>query len=454
LPYVFGSWFHSKMQLCDWQDIEETSDKLMRAVKSGERVISPFSMLAIPCSPDQQQQCARIFARDKFPASSTPAWRGERYQHDRIRLGYFSGDFRDHPVAQVIAELLERHDRSRFEIVGYSFGQDTQDPWRRRLESSFDQLLDVAGKTDQEIAGLAREMEIDITVDLMGFTQRSRMGVFALRPSPIQVSYLGYPGTSGTEYIDYIMADAMVIPAEHRTYYTEQVVWLPGSYFPTDSTKAVSERHISRAELGLPEDGFVFCCFNNSYKITPDIFEIWMRLLKKVAGSVLWLSIRDATAIRNLRTQAQMRGVSPERLVFAGRMELSDHFARHRQADLFLDTFYYNAHTTASDALWAGLPVLTCLGNTFAGRVAASLLNAVGLPELITYSHQEYESLALQLATDRQRLMSLRDKLARNRGTQPLFDTVRFTKHVETAYTAMWQRQQAGLPPHHICVEN
>lgn len=453
LPYLLGSWFHTKMQLCDWDVFDDASDRLIRAIESGENLTSPSSMLAISSSSAQQQQCAGAYAQDRFPASSTPVWRGERYRHGRIRLGYFSGDFRDHPVAHVIAELLERHDRSRFEIVGYSFGQDTQDPWRRRLEGAFDQFLDVAGKTDHEIAGLAREMEIDIAVDLMGFTQHCRTGIFALRPSPIQVNYLGYPGTSGTEYIDYIMADAVIIPPEHRTYYTEQVVCLPGSYFPSDSTKAISERHFSRAELGLPEDGFVFCCFNSSGKITPDAFDIWMRLLKKVEGSVLWLSIGNATAIRNLRTQAEMRGVAPERLIFSEHMQLSDHFARHRQADLFLDTFYYNAHTTASNALWAGLPVLTCLGNAFAGRVAASLLTAVGLPELIANSHEEYESLALELATCPEELASIRRKLAETRTTKPLFDTPLYTRHLEAAYQVMYERFRAGLAPDQILVE-
>ncbi len=435
LPYTLGSWLHSKMQCCNWEDLDTVYTRIAHAVDLGKNVASPFAFLALPSRPAQQQHCARTYIRDKYPASSTQLWQGERYIHDRIRIGYFSTDFRDHPVAHLISHLIECHDRTQFEIIGFSLGPPANDTWRQRLEKSFDRFFDVRTQTDKEIATLARELEIDIAVDLYGHTQDARTGVFAPRPAPVQVNYLGYPGTLGADYIDYLIADPTLIPAEHQPYYDEKIVYLPHSYQVNDSTKVISDRSFSRAELGLPENAFVFCCFNNSYKITPDLFTIWMRLLHTVEGSVLWLSQGNPTAARNLRLEAGKRGIAPDRLVFASRMEnLAEHLARQRQADLFLDTFYYNAHTTASDALWAGLPVLTCLGDAFAGRVAASLLTAVGLPELITHSHAEYESLALALATRPEQLAALRQKLAVNRTTQPLFDTARFTRHIEAAY--------------------
>ena len=295
-------------------------------------------------------------------------------------------------------------------------------------------------------------MEIDIAIDLNGFTKKSRPGIFALRPAPIQVSYLGYPGTMGASFIDYTIADTVVLPKEHFEYYTEKVVQLPHSYQVNDSQRQIAKTVPSRATLGLPRTGFVFCCFNNGFKITPDEFTIWMQLLAEVTGSVLWLYVSNKTIQHNLRQEALKRKIDPERLIFAPRIDLAEHLARLGQADLFLDTFYYNAHATASGALWAGLPVLTCLGNTFAGRVAASLLYAVGLPELVTRSHEEYESLALKLATNPDTLAAIKRKLARNRSNHPLFNSELFTQHIEAVYTSMWQRHQQGLAPDHIYV--
>lgn len=452
LPYLLGSWLHSRMHCCDWNDLDAAFAEISRAVDHGRKATTPFFLLSVPSTPAQQQHCATIYVEDKYPASTSPLWKGERYAHERIRVGYFSSDFRNHAMAHLIAEMIERHDRSKFEIIAFSFAPPSDSPIRRRLEKAFDRFLDVSARTDREIAALARQMEIDITIDLNGFTANSRMGIFALRPAPIQANHLGYPGTLGAGYMDYIIADKTVIPPEHQPYYTEKVVFLPDTYWFNNSTKAISDAPLSRSELGLPDDVFVFCCFNNSYKITPDLFDIWMRLLRKVEKSVLWLLEGNARATANLRLEAGKRGISPERLVFAPRMELASHLARHRHADLFLDTFYYNAHTTAAEALWAGLPVLTCLGNSFAGRVAASLLNAVGLPELVTHSRAEYESLAYQLATQPEKLDGIRQQLARYRNTRPLFDTARFTKNIEKAYLKMHQRQQAGLSPDNIVV--
>jgi len=453
-PYLLGSWLHTKMFLCDWAGFAEAVKKLVLATERGEQATPPFALLAIASSAALQLQCAKSYASDKFPSNQQPIWCGERYAHDRIRVGYFSSDYRNHPMAQLAAGLFESHDRSRFEIIAFAFGGPSDSPIRKRIERSFDRFIDVSAYTDQEIAEWVRSLEIDIAVDLNGFTTNARTGIFAMRPAPVQVNYMGYPGSMGASYMDYIIADPMLVPQQDQRYYTERVVYLPHSYQVNDAAKQISERRFSRSELGLPDDSFVFCCFNNNYKITPDVFDIWMRLLKMVSGSVLWLLEGNATAAKNLRLEATKRGISPDRLVFAPRVSvLEDHLARHRQADLFLDTFYYNAHTTTSDALWAGLPVLTCLGNTFASRVAASLLNAIGLPELITFSRQEYEALALALAGNRDRLATIKEKLARNRAAYPLFNTALFTKHIEAAYSAMWERYQKGSPVEEIYIE-
>lgn len=453
-PYLLGTWMHCKMHCCDWKNLDAAWTKVKGAIDRGEIAAAPFAIPAIPASPAQQQRCARICIRDRFPPRATPRVREKRISHDRVRIGYFSSDFCDHPVSHLITQLIEDHDRARYEIIGFSHGPNTRDAWRQRLEKAFDRFVDVEPRTDREIAELAHEMEIDIAVDLNGFTKGARTGIFALRAAPVQVNYLGFPGTLGTDYMDYLIADATVIPQEDRQYYDEKIVYLPFSFQANNTAKEISNRPVSRADLGLPEGAFVFCCFNHNYKITPDVFDIWMRLLRAVDRSVLWLSGGNPVAAQNMRREAEARGISAERLVFAPRMErLADHLARYRQADLFLDTFYYNAHTTASDALWAGLPVLTCLGETFAARVAASLLKAIGLPELITHSHAEYEKLAREFAAQPEQLAALRRKLALNRITHALFDTVRFARHLEAAYRMMYERSQSGSAPDHILVE-
>jgi predicted O-linked N-acetylglucosamine transferase (SPINDLY family) len=350
-------------------------------------------------------------------------------------------------MAYCLAGLFEMHDSARFETIAVSLGPDAPGKTRSRLEGAFERFIDVYSKSDREVAQLLRDLEIDIAVDLMGFTAGSRTRIFAFRAAPVQVSYLGYPGTMGAEYIDYILADRIVIPEPHHPYYTEKVVYLPDTYQVNDSKRVIADRTPARAAAGLPEEGFVFCSFNNNYKISPPLFDVWMRLLDKVTGSVLWLYESNAAAMRNLKKEAADRGIAPERLVFAPKIKIEDYLARHRLADLALDTLPYNGHGTTSDALWAGLPVLTCLGTTFAGRVAASVLNAIGLPELITHSLEEYEALALELATNGKRLADIKSKLARNRGTYPLFDTDRFRRHIEAAYTTMWERHQRGEPP-------
>jgi protein O-GlcNAc transferase len=368
-------------------------------------------------------------------------------------MAYVSADFHEHATAYLMAGLFEAHDKERFEITAVSFGPDAADAMRARLKPAFDRFVDVRGTSDREVARMLHNLEIDIAIDLKGFSANSRTGIFAQRAAPLQVNYLGYPGTLGADYIDYIIADRHVIPPGHEGYYTEKVVRLPETYQVNDSKRSVADWSPGRAEIGLPDPGFVFCCFNSNYKITPDIFAVWMRLLERVTGSVLWLLETNAAASDNLRREAQRRGVAPERLVFAPPMPLDRHLARHRLADLFLDTRPVNAHTTASDALWAGLPLVTCTGDAFAGRVAASLLDAVGLPELITQNLNDYEALALQLATTPSLLSDIRAKLARNRPLHPLFDTDRQRRHIESAYIAMWERYQRGEPPASFTVE-
>ena len=380
-------------------------------------------------------------------------WRGDIYAHDRIRVAYVSPDLREHAVAYLMAGFFEHHDRSRFETTAISWGPEQDTEFSRRLKTSFERFIDASSLSDQDIADLIRKLEIDIVVDLHGFAGVGRLATFARRPAPVQVNYLGYAGTMGADYYDYILADATIIPQQHFAFYSENVAWLPDSFMASNSLRRIAEHTPPRGELGLPETGFVFCCFNQSFKINPETFEVWMRLLHAVDGSVLWLKDNDPASTQNLRREAEQRGIAPERLVFAPSVpDVADHLARHRQADLFLDTLHYNAHTTASNSLWAGVPLITCLGSTFASRVAASLVRAAGLPELVTKSLADYEALALTIARDPSLLASLKAKLARNRNTFPLFDTALFTRNVEAAYTEMWRRTQRGEPPTHIAV--
>ena len=453
IAYAAGDRLNVKLHICNWNDIARDFDEVRRKTESGLKASSPFYFLAVPSTPALQGKCAEIYAHDKYPDQGHGHDQAQKRAHERTRIGYFSADFHNHATAQLMAGVFEQHDRAKFEVIAFSFGPSAQDAMRLRLAAAFERFIDVGTRTDAEIAALARNLEVDIAVDLKGFTQDARTGIFARRAAPVQVNYLGYPGTMGAGYIDYLVADPVVIPPEHVQHYAEKIVYLPDSYQVNDSARKISDRVFTRGEANLPAEGFVFCCFNNNYKITPDVFDIWMRLLHQIEGSVLWLLEDNATAARNLRQEATKRGISPTRLVFAGRLDSSSHLARHRVADLFLDTPHYNAHTTASDALWAGLPVVTRLGATFAGRVAAGLLAAAGLPELVAKTAEQYESLALEIAGNPDKLAALRQKLAVNRATCPLFNTSLSARHLETAYNMMWQRYCAGLPPDHIYVE-
>lgn len=450
-PYLHGSLLHARMHACQWDGLDAAFDELAARIDRGEKASAPFPTLATPASPGALLACARTYANDKHPALPAPVFAPrEGRATAKIRLGYFSADFHNHATSQLMARLFECHDRTRFEVFAFAFGRQVRDQMRERLVAAFDHFVEVSDRSDSDIAALARESGIDIAIDLKGFTQHARPGIFAHRAAPIQINYLGFPGSMGCDYIDYVVADETLIRRAELSNYSEKVLLLPGSYQVNDDTKRIAEPTPSRAQLGLPETGFVFACFNNSYKIGPAIFDVWMRLLGQVPGSVLWLFQGSDASRDNLQAHARSRGIDPGRLVWAERMPLPEHLARHAHADLFLDTPRYNAHTTCSDALWAGLPVLTVAGDTFASRVGASLLAAVDLPELVAPDLAGYEALALQLAGAPRQLADLRARLASNRTRCTLFDTARFTRGLENAYAAIQARHAKGLLPAHM----
>jgi predicted O-linked N-acetylglucosamine transferase (SPINDLY family) len=447
--YLFGVRRHAQMQICDWHNLSADVEHLTAGLRARIPLTTPFPMLALIDSAPLHRIAAELWVREEFPPDGALGAIPPRQRCDKIRVGYFSPDFRNHPVAYLTAELFETHDRSRFEITAFAFGGGAKDAVRARLQRAFDRFVDVSGQSDTEVAMLARELGIDIAVDLGGHTEHCRTRIFALRAAPIQISYIGYLGTMGAPYMDYLVADATIVPAGEQANYSEKILYLP-SYQANDSQRRIAERTFTRNELGLPAAGFVFACFNANYKILPGTFELWMRIMKRVDGSVLFLYAGNQVAERNLSLAAQSHGVDAQRIVFGEKLDFEDYLARLRAMDLFLDTLPYNAGTTASDALWVGLPVLTCLGNAFAGRLAASLLMAIDLPELITANAAQYEELAVKLATNPTELARIRQKLAHNRLTTPLFDTRRFARNLESAYAQIYERHLAGLAPDHI----
>jgi protein O-GlcNAc transferase len=432
---------------CDWKALEQDQGFISTLGISTEH-IGPLALLSLEDAPARHRVRSEVFMKGlhgyklPLPESVRPLQKPQQ-----LRIGYFSADFNEHPVAYLMAKVIETHDRMNFEVYGYSLGPTKDDDMRKRLIKAFDVFDNVSNMNDKDIALLVRQDNIDIAIDLTGHTLNSRPGIFAYRAAPVQINYLGFPATMGSEIIDYIIADPVVIPIGYEKYYSEKILRLPNTYMPTDNTRAISTHLISRSEMGLPESGFVFCCFNNNYKISPREFDIWMRVLLQVEESVLWLRSSNTLSETNLRSQAATRGVAPSRLIFAARVPMDEHLARHKMADLFVDTFNYNAHTTASEALWAGLPVVTKAGEGFSARVAASLLSAVGLSELITNTEQDYEALILHLASNSERLKQIRKKLVDNRLTTPLFDTTLYTKHIENGYQQAYQRYfDGGLP--------
>jgi predicted O-linked N-acetylglucosamine transferase (SPINDLY family) len=449
---LLGSWLDCKLAICDWRDLGKLIAEAERQIDRGVLVAGPFSMLGITDCPARQRQAAELYLRRLHSVATRlppiPSDRGT----EKIRIGYFSGDFHNHPVSFLTAGLFETHDRSRFELTAFVLGPSVRDEMRQRVELAFDEFIEVGQLGDQEIVEEARRRKLDIAVDLGGFTGSSRPGIFVMRVAPIQVGYLGYPGTMGNGVLDYLVADKAIVTEADHGQFAEKIVSLR-SYQANDSQRRIADVTVARSAAGLPREGFVFCCFNDPRKILPAMFDRWIRILGKVEGSVLWLAGHRPEAAQNLRKEAERRGLNPDRLVFADReSRLEDHLARYRIADLFLDTLPYNAHTTASDALWAGLPVLTCRGASFQGMVAASLLQSIQLPELIAETADEYENLAMRLALEKGKLHDLRARLAENRLATLLFDTVTFTRNLEAAYVKMHQRCQSGLPPEHFSV--
>lgn len=452
--FALGSFFENRRYACDWRDFERHAAGILSGVDAGRNIDRPFSFLSVSGSAARQRINARLYTAHVCPRIEPALWRGERYDHSKIRVAYVSADFRDHVVMRLVTPILELHDRARFCIIGVSLVPDEASGIVRRATRALDQFVNVSHLTDDAAARTIREMEVDIAVDLTGYTQGCRPGIFARRPAPVTVNLFGYPGTMGAPFIDYIIADDFVVPESNRDFFSEHIVRLPDTFqINGQRSNVLTEPPTpSRADAGLPEHGPVLCAFNNTYKLNPQCFDIWARIMRAVPDSVLWLLGEDAGQQCRLRDEAAKRGVSAERLVFAKRVPYDQHLVRLRLADLFLDTLPFNAGATAGDCLWSGVPLLTCAGEAFASRMAGSVLEAVGMPELITHSPGEYEARAIGLARAPDQLAALRSRLLANRNTHPLFDMNRYRKSLEAAYVAMWERSRRGEPPADIDV--
>jgi len=443
-PLARGALLHAQLNLFDWDSYASSVENILEALTADRMPDHPLSFLAISDSPELQLKCAHQM-RPKIPATELPRWRRASAGHQRIRLAYVSADFLEHPMAYLMAGLFEAHDRERFDIIAISLRSDPNSPTARRLLGAFDRYLDAAGQSDEKIASLIRDLEVDIAVDLMGYSAEAQSGILASRPAPLQVSYIGFPATMGARHIDYIIADEFVIPPQSAPFYSECIAYLPDCYQANDERRSPAATTASRADEGLPDGGFVFCSFRSNFKINPPLFDVWVRLLLAVPSSVLWLV--ETSAAANLRREAARRGLDPRRLIFAKRKPYPQHLARHGLADLCLDTWPFNGGATTSDALWAGVPVVTCVGRSFVSRMAGSLLRTIGLPELVTDNFADYERLAYRLAVNLGELAAIRAKLAFGRANSPLFKTDPFRQHLETAYRMMWDRSLRGQPP-------
>ncbi len=452
IPFLLGAYINTKMLICDWADYDANLAKVKEGLLKSQPLIPPFPLLALVDDPCLQLLAAKVWSSHENKTIEISRVSFKKTNRNKIRIGYFSADFGFHPVAFLIAEIFELHNRDQFETYAFSTGPNTGDPMRKRLEKSFDHFWDVVHWSDEQIAAKSRDLEIDIAIDLTGFTQDGRTNIFALGAAPVQVNFLGYPGTLGASYMDYIVVDPILASEDDEQFYAEKLAYLPNAYQPNDRKRVQAQNRMSRDQAGLPENAFVFCCFNNNFKITPYQLDLWATILKRVNGSVLWLLEDNPVASANLKMEIAKRGVEPDRLLFAPRVSPQNHLHRMTAADLFLDTAPYNAHTTTSDALWIGLPVLTCLGKSFCSRVAASLVSAAGIPEMITKTNQEYIEQAVQLANHPSELAILRDKLAQVHKNAPLFDSVRFTENLENLYMQMFARLQSGEPPAKIRV--
>ncbi len=432
--YLLGTLLHTKMQLCNWADFDELLQGIQEALNTKSRVTAPFPLLGLVDDPELHKLASKIYVEDLF-AQKTKSPQPDKYQdHAKLRIGYFSADFHDHATLHLMMDVFKNHDQSRFDVYAFSFNTLETDNWYNEVKTYFKQFIDVTNMPDESIAKLCRELEIDIAIDLKGFTQDNRTGIFSFRAAPIQVNYLGYPGTMGAQYIDYIIADEFIIPNEFQRFYSEKVAYLPHCYQPNMQKRVIADNAFVRSDFGLPENGFVFCSFNNHYKITPKMFSVWMDILRNAPNSILWILQPNASASKNLQDEAKIRGIDPARIVFSPKLPIEEHLKRLILADVFLDTFPYNAHTTASDAIRMGVPIVTLLGKSFASRVASSILNALGMAELITTNINDYQNLAVDLATDHQKLHQFKSRLADSLTTSPLFDSVGFTNDLENLY--------------------
>jgi protein O-GlcNAc transferase len=450
INFIFDYLLNTKMQICNWDNFDKLLLEITKRITNGEKA-TPFAMLSLIDDPEIHRKTAETYVKERHPATYILPTINHP-EHSKIRIGYFSSDFKNHPVSALTAGLYKLHDRSKFEIHAFSLSFDSNDEMNIRIKAGVDHFHCVHAMSDQDIAMLARNLEIDIAIDLGGHTKEARTSIFAMRAAPIQISYIGYLGTMGADYFDYLIADKVIIPEESQKYYSEKIIYLP-SYQVNDSEKQLPTNIVTRKEFGLPENGFVFCCFNNTYKITPNIFDSWIKILKKVDGSLLLIFVENEMAEENLKKEVLLRDFDLNRIIFAKRLPIQDYLARYQIVDLFLDTIPYNAGTTASDALRMKVPVLTCMGKSFASRMAASLLTTINLSELITTSLEEYENLAIEIATNSEKLKSIKDTLANNLPTTPLFNTKLFTKNIELAYAEMYNRNRNGLNLDHIYVE-
>ena len=446
--FLFETLFHTRNHLSDWKLLENNKKILKNQILKNNKAPSPFVILSIYDSPSLQKTSAEAYVKKKFTTNDLLEPVINKKQNKKIRIGYYSADFREHEMSSLLINLFELHNKSKFEIYGFSFIPGKGDKMHSRISNTFDKFIDVKLKNEKEIAQLSRDHNIDIAVDLMAFTQHHRFGIFVERCAPIQVNFLGYPGTTGADCIDYIIADKFLIPKESQKYYSEKIVYMPNTYQPNDSKRKISDKVFTKEELGLPKEGFVFCCFNKNYKITPNVFDIWMKILKRVKDSVICIFLEDFNPIakKNLKEEAKRRNIDSNRIIFIKGIPLSEHLARHKAFDLFIDTFPYTAHTTGSDALWSGLPVLTRIGDSFASRVTGSLSKALELQELITNTEKEYEDLAVELATNPKRLEEIKTKLENNRLAKPLFNTELYTRNIESAFIKMYERYIGNMP--------
>ena len=445
IPFCKGYLLHAKMLCCNWSGLNELYKEIYNDVEKNRYSATPFGYQAICDDESNLQKCAQLYSSKRFPEIKNNLFSKKVSKNKKIKIGYLCGEFREQATSILMTEVWEKHNKEDFEIIAFDSGWDDKSLRRNRIINAFDKFIDISKVSDLDVAKIIYKEQIDILINLNGFFGTGRPVVFSYRPAGIQINYLGFPGTIGSKYIDYILCDQTVVPLESKKFYNEKIIYLPDSYQANDTKRNISDKKFLRKELSLPNESFVFCCFNNNYKITPNMFDVWARLLKKIDNSVLWLIEGNSEATENLKKEVKIRNIDASRLIFAKRMKLEDHLARHKNADLFLDTLPYNAHTTASDSLWAGLPVLTCLGKAFPGRVAASLLRSLDLPELITYSENEYISKAEELALNPEKLTLIKNKLDANKFSQPLFNTELFCRNLESAFKIIFERYSLGL---------